>query len=192
MVVSDNYLISAKAQEQRDTLLKTIQQDQTIKSNITTWVVTYNNGLADVTHTPDSQTKILFGEGLIYDQLHFFPEGETSERSIKVNFRVSPFSFFQTNTLGAQTLFQQAAQMIGHVEGTMLDLYCGTGSIGLSFLKMNKGDRVVGIEIVEQAITDARHNAKINGVDEKVFFAATPAEKAFTTVPEIMEKLEGL
>ena len=109
-----------------------------------------------------------------------------------MNFRISPFSFFQTNTLGAQTLFQQAAHMVGKVEGTILDLYCGTGSIGLSFLKMNKWDSVVGVEIVEEAIIDAWHNAKINGVDKNVFFAATPAEKAFTTVPEIMQKLENL
>lgn len=52
-----------------------------------------------------------------------------------VSFRVSPFSFFQTNTLGAQRLFQTAMDAVGNVEGHILDLYCGTGSIGLSFLK---------------------------------------------------------
>jgi 23S rRNA (uracil1939-C5)-methyltransferase len=82
--------------------------------------------------------------------------------------------------------------MVGHIEGTLLDLYCGTGSIGISFLKLGKGEDLVGIEIVEEAITDARHNAKINGLEDKVLFLANPAEKAFTQHPEIMQKLNNL
>jgi 23S rRNA (uracil1939-C5)-methyltransferase len=94
--------------------------------------------------------------------------------------------------LGAQLLFQTAAKMVGYTKGTILDLYCGTGSIGISFLKLGMGDKLIGIEIVEEAIVDAWHNAKISLGDQEVFFAATPAEKAFTTVPEISEKLEDL
>ena len=82
--------------------------------------------------------------------------------------------------------------MVGYIEGTILDLYCGTGSIGISFLKAGKGDKLVGIEIVEDAITDARQNAKINGIDEEVIFLAAPAEKAFLQNPEIKEKLDNL
>ena len=198
LVVADQHLVSDKTKQQRDTLLETLKSDNIIKEQITTWVITYNNGLADITHTPDSETKIFFGEGQIYDQLRFAEDNWEIEitpetaRDIHVNFRISPFSFFQTNTLWAQTLFQQAAHMVGAVQWTILDLYCGTWSIWLSFLKMWKWEDVVGIEIVEEAIIDAWHNAKINGVDQKVFFAATPAEKAFTTVPEIMQKLENL
>jgi len=54
------------------------------------------------------------------------------------------------------------------------------------------GDDLLGIEIVEEAIIDAKHNAKISGMDQKVFFAATPAEKAFATVPEIAQKIENV
>ena len=79
--------------------------------------------------------------------------------------------------------------MVGYVEGTILDLYCGTGSIGISFLKAGKGNKLVGIEIVEDAIIDARQNAKINGIDQEVIFLAAPAEKAFLQNPEIKEKL---
>lgn len=82
--------------------------------------------------------------------------------------------------------------MVGHIEGTILDLYCGTGSIGISFLKVGKGDKLVGIEIVEEAITDARYNAKINGLEDKVVFLANPAEKAFIKTPEIKNKLNNL
>ena len=74
----------------------------------------------------------------------------------------------------------------------MLDLYCGAGSIGISFLKKGLGSRVVGIEIVEDAITDARHNAKINGVEDQCVFLASSAEKAFAQHPELYEKLQDL
>ena len=82
--------------------------------------------------------------------------------------------------------------MVGHIEGNILDLYCGTGSIGISFLKSGRGERLVGIEIVEEAITDARYNAKINGLEDKVVFLANPAEKAFTQTPEIKDKIKNL
>lgn len=189
LVVSDDYLVQDDAKNQRETLLETIQKDKFIKENITTIVVTYNNWLADITHTPDSQTKIIMWEGVIYDKLNFDLEGKSP---IDVSFRISPFSFFQTNTLGAQVLFQTAAKMTAYTKWTILDLYCGSGSIWLSFLKLWIWDDVVGIEIVNDAILDAWHNAKINWLDQKVFFAATPAEKAFTTVPEITEKIEDL
>ena len=105
LVVADQHLVSDKTKQQRDTLLETLKSDKTIQSEVTTWVITYNNGLADITHTPDSETKIFFGEGQIYDQLRFAEDnGETiitpeTPRDIHVNFRISPFSFFQTNTL---------------------------------------------------------------------------------------------
>lgn len=61
---------------------------------------------------------------------------------------------------------------VGEVSGHILDLYCGTGSIGLSFLKAGKGDKVFGIEIVPDAIVDAVRNAKINGLAEQTYFVA--------------------
>lgn len=82
--------------------------------------------------------------------------------------------------------------MVGNIEGTILDLYCGTGTIGISFLKVGKGQKLVGIEIVPEAITDARYNAKINGIENNVAFLATPAEKSFTQNPAIKDKLTNL
>ena len=94
--------------------------------------------------------------------------------------------------------------MLGHVEGNILDLYCGTGSIGLSLLKMGnstltKGNlgsseptTLIGIEIVEDAIIDARVNAKINGLEDQSFFIASPAEKALERHPELTEKIKNL
>jgi len=83
-------------------------------------------------------------------------------------------------------------QIAGQVEGNILDLYCGTGSIGLSFLKAGKGKELIGIEIVEEAITDARHNAKINGLENQVLFVADPAEKALTHNTELIVKIKNL
>ncbi|AHB40867.1 hypothetical protein P148_SR1C00001G0052 [candidate division SR1 bacterium RAAC1_SR1_1] len=199
LVVSDQFLVAEDKKALWETLLHHLQTDEYLKQTVTTLVVTYNNGLADITRSPESETKIITGEGVIYDKL-IFPQpqeinkSESSEQThtIDVSFRISPFSFFQTNTLGAQVLFQAAATMVGYTKGTILDLYCGTGSIGISFLKLGMGDKLVGIEIVEEAIVDARHNAKISLGDQEVFFAATPAEKAFTTVPEITQKLADL
>lgn len=199
LVVSDEYLVSEENTTLWEKLLAHLQKDKYLQEQITTLVVTYNNGLADTTRSPESETKIITGEGVIYDKLIFNQQEENNKSAVnaenitvEVKFRISPFSFFQTNTLGAQTLFQTAAKMVGYTKGTILDLYCGTGSIGLSFLRLGMGDSLVGIEIVEEAIIDAWHNAKISGLDQEVFFAATPAEKAFTTVPEITQKLEKL
>jgi 23S rRNA (uracil1939-C5)-methyltransferase len=56
------------------------------------------------------------------------------------------------------------------VEGDIVDMYCGAGSIGLSFLAMGIGRKVIGVEVVQEAITDARHNAKINGLEDNAMF----------------------
>lgn len=207
LAVADNNL-KTKNDKQRIWLLDTLKTDEVLQKKVKSFVITYNNGLADIIRSKECEMKTCRGEWAIYESLQFKNSHETSkenkivseeihEWTTKVNvtdvtFRISPFSFFQTNTLWAQQLFDQAMHMVGHIEGTLLDLYCGTGSIGISFLKLGKGEDLVGIEIVEEAITDARHNAKINGLEDKVLFLANPAEKAFTQHPEIMQKLNNL
>lgn len=73
-----------------------------------------------------------------------------------------------------------------------MDLYCGAGSIGLSFLKMGIGKKVIGVEVVADAITDAWYNAKINGLENDVLFVSSQAEKMFHTHPELTEKCVDL
>lgn len=187
-----------------NTFLEKLNTDTLLKKKVNTFFVTYNNGLADIIRSQDCKTTTLWWEWHIYEKLIFKTTPKTlgttvdenqekpKEISQEISFRVSPFSFFQTNTLWAQQLFGQAMKMVGHIEGTILDMYCGTGSIGISFLKVGKGKRLIGVEIVEEAITDARHNAKINGLEEQVLFFANPAEKAFTQSPEIKWKLNNL
>ena len=203
LVVSDDN-IKSKNDKQRNWFLDMVKADEFLQEKVTSFVVTYNNGLADIVRSQESETKTCWWEWYMYEKLIFGNTGEnpvhtewenkenTEKNLSEITFRVSPFSFFQTNTLWAQQLFGKAMGMVGHVEWTILDLYCGTGSIGISFLKVGKWDKLVGIEIVEDAITDAWHNAKINGLDDKVLFLAAPAEKAFLQTPEIKNKLDNL
>ncbi len=89
-----------------------------------------------------------------------------------LRFRLSPTSFFQTNTQGAQVLYDQVAQAAG-TGSRLLDLYCGTGTIALWLA--GRFDDVVGIERNEEAVADARENAARNGV-AGVRFLAGPVE----------------
>lgn len=93
-------------------------------------------------------------------------------------FRVGPVSFFQTNVYQAERLYKAAFDLAG-VQGDelMYDLYTGTGTIALYFSRFVK--KVVGIEYVEEAITDAKINAEINGITNATFYAGDMA-KVFT------------
>jgi len=191
--VADNN-IKEKNTKKRDDFLAIVKNDELLNTKVTTFVITYNNGLGDTVKNNESETKTFWWEGHIYEKLIFKAERseDTDIQSSEISFRVSPFSFFQTNTLWAQQLFSQAMKMVWRIEWTILDLYCGTGTIGISFLKVGKWDKLVWIEIVEEAITDAWYNAKINGIDDKCIFLANPAEKAFTQTPEIKNKLKHI
>lgn len=175
-----------------DQLLEVLKQDELLKAKVTTFVITYNNGLADTIRNDKSETKTFRGDGYMYEKLIFNDNENDKKPASEVSFRISPFSFFQTNTLGAQQLFSLGMQIAGQVEGNILDLYCGTGSIGLSFLKAGKWEQLIGIEIVEEAITDARYNAKINGLENQVLFVANPAEKALTSNDELRAKIKNI
>ena len=86
-----------------------------------------------------------------------------------LRFRISPLSFFQVNPEGAEILYKKAAEYAALTgKETLLDLYCGTGTIGLSMAKNAK--RVIGVEIIPQAIENAKENARLNGIDNTEFF----------------------
>ena len=85
-------------------------------------------------------------------------------------FKISPKSFFQTNTVQAEALYKVTREFAGLTGNeTLYDLYCGTGSIGIFCSKNAK--KVIGIEAVEDAIKDAKENAAINGLTNCAFFA---------------------
>jgi 23S rRNA (uracil1939-C5)-methyltransferase len=170
--------------QQREALLKSREEDTHLRSLLTTLVIIENNGLADTVHNPQVEVKTIRWEGRIFEELHIFDQ--------VLHFQISPFSFFQTNTTGAEVLFTAALEMIGRVKGTVLDLYCGSGTIGICALKSGWWSRLVGIEIVEEAIVDAGKNAQINGVADQAHFFAGKAEYLVRHQPKLKELLEEL
>jgi 23S rRNA (uracil-5-)-methyltransferase RumA len=86
-------------------------------------------------------------------------------------FNISPFSFFQTNSNGAQALYNEILRLLNPDKNSvLLDLYCGTGAIGISLA--HKVKEVIGIEQVGQAVENAKENALLNGVENAQFFAS--------------------
>jgi 23S rRNA (uracil1939-C5)-methyltransferase len=98
-------------------------------------------------------------------------EGFVTERLGSLDFRISANSFFQTNTRQAEALYDQILKVAGLSAGdTVYDLYCGTGTITLYLARHCR--QVIGIEVVESAIIDAKMNAGLNGIENAVFFQA--------------------
>ena len=100
-----------------------------------------------------------------------------------VKFFISPRSFYQINTAQAEQIYAHAASYLSP-EDVLLDLYCGIGTIGLTCA--NKVKEVVGIEVIEAAIEDAKENARRNGIENARFFAADAAKtlEIFSTLPQ--------
>jgi len=85
-----------------------------------------------------------------------------------VRFRISPLSFYQVNHAQAQRLYEKAAEFaLTENTKSVMDLYCGAGTIGLSMAAMV--DKIIGVEIVPEAIADAKVNAKLNGIKNAEF-----------------------
>lgn len=107
----------------------------------------------------------LFGPGYIEDVL------------CGLRFRLSPASFYQVNHHQAQVLYEKAISLADlHGTETVLDLYCGTGTITLAMSRA--AGTVIGVEVVPQAIKDARENARRNGIENARFFCADAGEAA--------------
>lgn len=115
-----------------------------------------NDSLADVVKS--DETRILFGQDYFYEEL------------LGLRFKISPFSFFQTNSLGAEVLYDTVRQYIGDTKGkTVFDLYSGTGTIAQILAPV--AEKVIGVEIVEEAVEAARENAALNGLTNCEFIA---------------------
>ena len=117
---------------------------------------TVNDNIADTVH--DEGTQVLYGQNYFYEEL------------LGLKFKISPFSFFQTNSLGAEVLYEKAREYIGDTKDKVVfDLYSGTGTIAQILAPVAK--RVVGIEIVREAVEAAKENAKLNGLNNCTFWA---------------------
>ncbi len=117
---------------------------------------TVNDSVADT--ITDEGTFILYGQDFFYEEL------------LGLRFQITPFSFFQTNSYGAEVLYQTVRDFIGPMEDPVIyDLYCGTGTIAQILAPMAR--QVVGVEIVEEAVQAARENARLNGLSNCTFYA---------------------
>lgn len=115
-----------------------------------------NDSLADVVQS--DETRILYGKDYFYEEL------------LGLKFRISLFSFFQTNSLGAEVLYETARGYVGETaDKVVFDLYSGTGTIAQIIAPV--ASKVVGVEIVEEAVEAARENAAMNGLSNCEFIA---------------------
>ncbi|XP_050410106.1 tRNA (uracil-5-)-methyltransferase homolog A [Patella vulgata] len=113
---------------------------------------------------------------------HLFGEKIIKERMLDMTFQISPDAFFQVNTSAAELLYNQIGDWCNIQSGeqtTVLDICCGTGTIGLALAK--KVTKVIGIEMCQQAIDDAKENAKINGITNVTYYCSK-AEDAIVNV----------
>lgn len=147
--------------------------------------VSYDGKLTGVLHTrndrpadvvEDQGTRVLFGQAYFYEEL------------LGLRFRITPFSFFQTNSLGAEKLYETARDFITAenadiLEGkTVYDLYSGTGTIAQILAPVS--GHVIGVEIVEEAVEAAKKNALENGLTNCDFIAGD----VLKVIDEIEEK----
>lgn len=104
-------------------------------------------------------------------------EDSITDELCGLRFRISPQSFYQVNPRQAERLYALAGEYAGLTGNeTVLDLYCGTGTIGLSMAKHAK--QVIGVELVERAVEDAKKNAAENGIENAEFLCADAAKAA--------------
>ncbi len=127
--------------------------------------VLLNHNTEDTNVILGKQNTVLYGDGFIEDVL------------CGKRFRISPLSFYQVNHDQAQRLYEKTAEFAVTPETeTVIDLYCGAGTIGLSLA--DKVKSVIGVEIVPEAIEDAKINAKLNGITNAEFICGDAAEAA--------------
>lgn len=138
-----------------------ILKNQNYKGELVSVLHTENNSFSDAV-VPE-KVNLLFGKDYIMEEL------------LGLKFKISPFSFFQTNTKGAESLYSIVRDYIGESNNKVVfDLYCGTGTIGQ--IAASNAKKVVGIELIEEAVEAAKENAKLNNLDNCEFLAGDVAE----------------
>ena len=144
-----NYDDEAERKKIFDHLLQQVPQ-------ITTLLFTINPKFNDTIY--DLVPEVYFGKGYVEEKLEDFV------------FKISPKSFFQTNTGQAEKLYTVARDFAGLTGNEVVyDLYCGTGSIGIFVSRQAK--KIIGVEVIAEAIEDAKENAALNNINHAQFFA---------------------
>ena len=139
-------------------LLLSLEQDRKLAGKFAGILHITNDSIADVVQS--DRTELLYGQEYFYEEL------------LGLKFKISTFSFFQTNSYSAEVLYQTARDYVGDLGGsdkTVFDLYSGTGTIAQ--LMAPAAGKVIGVEIVEEAVEAAKKNAAANGLDNCEFIA---------------------
>lgn len=130
--------------------------DLTLTGTIVGILHTLNDSLADIVQ--NDRLDILYGQDFFYEEL------------LGLKFKISTFSFFQTNSLGAEVLYSTAREYVGETKDKLIfDLYSGTGTIAQLLAPVAK--KVIGVEIIEEAVEAAKVNAALNHLDNCEFIA---------------------
>lgn len=132
-----------------------------IHPEITTVVQNVNNQKTSM--VLGNRSEVLFGDGYITEQLGDF------------SFRISPKAFYQINPIQTEVLYNTTLEFAGLTgKETVIDAYCGTGTIGI--FASPKAKKVVGVELNPDAVKDARVNAKLNSAENTEFYNADAGE----------------
>lgn len=159
------YVVNGNGLKQEDLLVKMLRGSF---PNLTSVII--NSNREDTNVILGSKNRTAFGKDYITDEL------------CGLKFKISPFSFWQVNRKQAEKLYNKAKEYANlKSDEILLDLYCGTGTIGLTMAEECK--TLVGVEIVQDAINDAEENAKMNGINNARFICAD--------APKAAEKLKN-
>lgn len=125
------------------------------------------NKIVGILHTVNDR----LADAVYCDEMHvIYGRDYYVEEILGLKFKVSAFSFFQTNVAAVENLYSYALSLIEDFENkTVFDLYCGTGTITQTLAK--KAGKVIGVELVEEAVDAAKANAALNGLDNCQFIA---------------------
>jgi 23S rRNA (uracil-5-)-methyltransferase RumA len=144
---------------------------------------TINDNVADRAKIENGENKLLYGDPIVIENL------------LGLSFEISMESFFQTNPKCAELLYTKALDYVFEEkidsDKVVLDLFCGTGTIGQLAAKRSHGIKIIGVDIVEEAITDAKRNADVNHIDKIEFYAADVG-KFLKERPELQGKIASI
>ncbi|MGL5615350.1 MAG: 23S rRNA (uracil(1939)-C(5))-methyltransferase RlmD [Sarcina sp.] len=144
----------------------------------------YDGTLKSIIHTENDS----FSDAVIPEKINIlWGEDHITEELLGLKFKISPFSFFQTNSEGAEKLYSIVRDFMGDAENKVVfDLYCGTGTIGQ--IAAGKAEKVIGVELIEEAVVAANENAKLNGLNNCKFIAGDVGEiiKTINEKPDII------
>ena len=194
-------VINGKALPHADILIKNLEKMQGMTS------ISYNVNMEKTNVILGKRTECIWGQAYITDYIHLrkctdFSRENCEEQYVVVDeatgrkewsfevmdtaiaYQISPQSFYQVNPVQTEKLYSTALEFAGLTGNeSVWDLYCGIGTISL-FLSQ-KAKQVYGVEIVPQAIEDAKNNAALNGIENVEFFVG----KAEEVVPEFYENV---